>query len=65
MSVKPIDTVTSETRNAVARPLACIECRRQWIVASERWRLKVTDDEPRESVPYCPDCATREFGLAP
>jgi hypothetical protein len=62
MNVEPSDTLTAETRNAVARPLACIECRRQWDVPSERWRLKVTDEEPREAVPYCPDCATREFG---
>jgi hypothetical protein len=42
--------------------LACIECLRPWLVDSERWRLKVTDDEQRETVPYCPDCAAREFG---
>ena len=42
--------------------LACIECRRPWLVGSERWRLKVTDDADPETVPYCPDCATREFG---
>jgi hypothetical protein len=42
--------------------LVCIECRRPWLVASERWRLKVTDDAVPETVPYCPDCAHREFG---
>jgi hypothetical protein len=41
--------------------LTCIECGRPWLVAPERWRLKVTDEEPRETVPYCPDCAHREF----
>jgi hypothetical protein len=41
--------------------LVCIECRRPWFVAGERWRLKVTGDNPPETVPYCPDCATREF----
>jgi hypothetical protein len=43
-------------------PLVCIECSRPWFVDSERWRLKVTGDDPPETVPYCPDCATREFG---
>jgi hypothetical protein len=42
--------------------LVCIECRRPWLVPAERWRLKLTDDEPREAVPYCNDCARREFG---
>ena len=42
--------------------LQCIECLRPWFVASERWRLKLTDDEMPEAVPYCPDCASREFG---
>lgn len=44
--------------------LSCIECRRPWLDGAERWRLKVTDDEPRETVPYCPGCAAREFGPA-
>jgi hypothetical protein len=43
-------------------PIVCIECRRLWVSGSERWRLKVTDDDVPETVPYCPDCATREFG---
>jgi hypothetical protein len=42
-------------------PLACIECNRPWLVSSERWRLKVTDDVQPETVPYCPGCHTREF----
>jgi hypothetical protein len=42
--------------------LYCIECERPWLAASERWRLKVSDDEIPETVPYCPDCAYREFG---
>ena len=42
--------------------ILCIECRRPWITDSERWRLKVLDDPEPETVPYCPDCATREFG---
>jgi hypothetical protein len=41
--------------------LTCIECGRPWLLAPERWRLKVTAEDPRETVPYCPDCAHREF----
>jgi hypothetical protein len=44
--------------------LHCIECRRSWFAPRERWRLKVTDDPVPETVPYCPDCAEREFGPA-
>lgn len=50
--------------NPPAAPLECIECRRAWLDPAERWRLKVTDDTPAEIVPYCADCATREFGPA-
>lgn len=47
---------------ALARPLfVCEECRRTWLEPHERWRLYLTDDEPAEAVPYCPDCAGREF----
>ncbi len=42
--------------------LRCIECLRSWTIPSERWRLKLTDDATPEAVPYCPECATREFG---
>jgi hypothetical protein len=46
-----------------APPIQCVECLRTWGVASERWRLKVLGEEDAfETVPYCPDCATREFG---
>ena len=44
------------------RPLSCIECERSWLVGSERWRLKVSDEDPPEAVLYCPACAEREFG---
>lgn len=44
--------------------LRCIECMRPWVDAGERWRLKITDDVEPETVPYCPDCAMREFGPA-
>jgi hypothetical protein len=43
-------------------PLVCIECLRPWLTEGERWRLKITDESPPSTVPYCPDCATREFG---
>lgn len=45
-------------------PLRCIECRRQWLVDAERWRLKllIEEDATTEAVPYCPDCHDREFG---
>jgi hypothetical protein len=51
----------SETARRAA-PLVCIECLRPWLAESERWRLKVTDELQPSTVPYCPDCATREFG---
>jgi len=41
--------------------IVCIECLRPWVRTNERWRLKVTDDTTPETVPYCPDCAAREF----
>jgi RNase P subunit RPR2 len=44
------------------RTLTCIECHRPWLDSAERWRLKVLDDDVPETVPYCPDCAYREFG---
>ena len=44
--------------------LACIECGREWTNPTERWRLKVTEEDPVETVPYCACCATREFGPA-
>jgi hypothetical protein len=45
----------------VVQTICCQECRRSWLDARERWRLYVTDDDPIESVPYCPECASREF----
>jgi hypothetical protein len=53
----------SKTSVAVT-PIVCIECRRPWLVGSERWRLKVLEEESPETVPYCPECAEREFGPA-
>jgi Zn-finger nucleic acid-binding protein len=42
--------------------LTCIECRAVWLDGSERWRIYLTEDEPREAVVYCRRCAQREFG---
>jgi hypothetical protein len=50
-----------ETTTVIVRPFLCQECRRPWLDPAERWRLYLTDDEPVESVPYCPHCAAREF----
>jgi hypothetical protein len=57
-SLKPPDTAVA------TMPIVCIECRRPWLTDGERWRLKVTEDSPPETVPYCPNCARREFGAA-
>jgi hypothetical protein len=50
-----------DTPTATRLPLECTECRREWLVARERWRLCFTDDDPPEAAPYCPECASREF----
>jgi hypothetical protein len=42
--------------------IECIECARQWDVPTERWRIYLTDDEPRAPIAYCPDCAAEQFG---
>jgi hypothetical protein len=55
-SLKPSNTALTTTT------IVCIECLRPWVTESERWRLKVTEDDEPETVPYCPDCAIREFG---
>jgi hypothetical protein len=48
--------------SVIARQLfVCEECRRPWLEPRERWRLYLTDDDPSEAVPYCPECAGREF----
>lgn len=52
------------TGRPITTVLCCIECRRPWLDTNERWRLKVTDDSPPETVPYCARCAIREFGPA-
>ena len=42
--------------------LTCQECGRAWVTNSERWRLYLTSDNPPQAVPYCPSCASDEFG---
>jgi hypothetical protein len=40
----------------------CAECEARWLpVDEERWRAYLTDDELRDVIFYCPDCAEREF----
>ena len=39
----------------------CEECRRPWFDPCERWRLYLDPEELGLTVPYCPDCAAREF----
>jgi hypothetical protein len=58
----PTSSLNPSNTTLTSTPIVCIECRRLWVTESERWRLKVTDDDVPETVPYCPDCATREFG---
>jgi hypothetical protein len=41
--------------------LVCIECERPWTDAGERWRVYLTDDLAPRAIPYCADCAHREF----
>ena len=41
--------------------LACQECRRIWLDPQERWRMYLDPDEPGLTVPYCAECAAREF----
>ena len=51
-----------DNTRVLARPLlVCEECLRPWLRPHERWRLYLTDDEPPQTVPYCPECAGREF----
>ena len=47
---------------SVREQFTCIECKRPWLVEQERWRLKITDDWPPQTVAYCPECDRREFG---
>lgn len=56
------DLISSGAAPARVEPLACIECGRLWLDGRERWRIYVLDEDPPEAVPYCPDCARREFG---
>jgi len=53
MEIKP--SLTSELL------FVCEECHRPWLDARERWRMYLDSDEPAHAVPYCPECASREF----
>jgi hypothetical protein len=55
------NTMNDRTSVLSALLLSCQECRRPWLDERERWRLYVDADEPGSTVPYCPDCAAREF----
>jgi hypothetical protein len=43
------------------RHLSCVECEREWVHPSERWRIYLTPDAQPEPVLYCADCAAYEF----
>jgi hypothetical protein len=43
----------------------CVECRRAWLVSTERWRfylIETTDEMPSLALSFCPACALRLFG---
>ena len=47
---------------ALSTELHCLECRREWLDPSERWRMYVATFEGRtEQGLYCPICASFEF----
>jgi hypothetical protein len=50
-----------------AEQLTCVECGREQLAGESGWRAYLTtdEDEPAETVVYCPDCAAREFGAPP
>ena len=42
-------------------PVHCLECGREWVEASERWRMYLSGENPPHPLTYCPACARREF----
>jgi hypothetical protein len=60
--VADIEHLSTPGLTTVRAPIVCIECRRPWLDASERWRIYVLHEDPPEAVPYCDVCALREFG---
>jgi hypothetical protein len=46
---------------AQATAQTCIECKREWLDGTERWRIYLTADVQPEPVLYCADCAAFEF----
>lgn len=64
-SAAAVMSEANATLAVLTTPICCIECRRLWLVGSERWRIKLlVEDSASEAVPYCPDCHAREFGDA-
>jgi hypothetical protein len=55
--------MNDELATVIAPPvLHCQECLRPWLDPGERWRLYLDEDnQPALAVPYCADCASREF----
>jgi hypothetical protein len=51
----------SRHTEVLVKLLSCQECERPWLDPTERWRIYLTDDEPRVPVAYCRECAAREF----
>jgi len=56
MQKDPVERAISNTL------LRCLECGQLWIEATERWRTYLSNDDPRQTLTYCPECALREFG---
>jgi hypothetical protein len=56
-----IDPLQHQQELTHVAQLSCIECRRLWIDASERWRIYLSPDAVPEPVLYCADCASYEF----
>jgi hypothetical protein len=54
-------TMDDHTTVLFEQVFVCQECRRPWLDPHERWRLYLDDEEPAQTVPYCPACASREF----
>jgi hypothetical protein len=54
-------SMSDEFATVIAPPvLHCQECLRPWLDPRERWRLYL-DEDVQLPVPYCADCASREF----
>jgi hypothetical protein len=60
---RSVDNDPVETKHNLSSVLllVCEECRRPWLDPHERWRMYLDTEEPPHAVPYCPNCAAREF----